>query len=68
MDRVKQLTIDILDSFETLLDEYNIDIPDEFREGEESEARLYGENYYKLEDLIYNMIKEEFVICPIEFV
>lgn len=67
MDRVKELTIDILDTFETLLDEYNIDIPDEFREGDESEARLYGDNYYRLEDLIYNMIKEEFIICPIEF-
>ena len=48
MDRVKHLTINILDTFETLLDEYNIDIPDEFREGDESEARLYGDNYYRL--------------------
>lgn len=68
MDRIKQLTIGILDTFESLLDEYNINIPDEFREGDESEARLYGDNYYRLEDLIYNMIKEEFIICPIEFI
>ena len=67
MDRIKSLTIDILEEFEQLLEEHDITIHDEYREGEDGEARLFGDGYYRLEDAVYNMIKDEFVICPIEF-
>lgn len=68
MNKVKELTISILDELEQLLDEYDITIPDDYKEGDESEARLFGNNYYRLEDSIYQMIYNEFIICPIEFI
>ena len=68
MNRVKQLVISILDEFEQLLEDTDTTIPDEFREGDEGEARLFGDGYYRLEDIIYNMIYNEFIIKPIEFI
>ena len=68
MNRVRELTISILDEFEQLLEENNITIPDDYREGDESEARLFGDGYYRLEESIYQMIYNDFIICPIEFV
>ena len=55
----KEIAIAILDQFENLLDECNIKIPDEFREGNEDEACLYGENYYMLEDAIIRIIQND---------
>lgn len=49
----------IIACFEDLLEEYNITIPDKFRdEANEDEARIYGDNYYKLEDSIKEILKE----------
>ena len=38
----------IVDEFEEVLDEYDITVPDESREGNDDEARLYGDVYDKL--------------------
>lgn len=52
MEYKRQIAIDILDEFEELLEAKNITIPSQDREGNESEARLYGDNYWALEDYI----------------
>ena len=39
------IAADICEKFEELLDKYDITIPDEYREGDESEARIYGEEW-----------------------
>lgn len=48
----------ICDKFEDLLNDHDITIPSEDREGEESEARLYGGVYYDLEDKVTNILVE----------
>ena len=53
----RELAIDIIDEFEGLLEENNIIIPDEDREGDETEARIYGSTYYFLEDKITELIE-----------
>ena len=50
------IAITILELFEDLLEKHNITIPDEDREGDESEARLYGMTYANLEDGITAII------------
>lgn len=52
----ERLATDILDLFEKLLDKYDITIPDEDREGDEEEARLYGMNYSRLQEDISSML------------
>lgn len=47
----------ILEYFEDLLDEKGIDIPSDDREGRDGEARLYGEEYFDLEDKIVGLLK-----------
>ena len=47
----------ILDYFEDLLDEKGIDIPSDDRDGDEGEARLYGSEYFDLEDKIVSLLK-----------
>lgn len=59
MDRERELAIQILDLFEDLLEEHDITIPDEDREGNPEESRLYGSAYYSLEDAITNLLKEK---------
>jgi len=49
----------IMETFEQLLDEYNISIPSEDREGLEDEARIYGSEYYELEDKIRRILNNE---------
>ena len=48
---------DIIDIFEELLDELDITLPDKWREGEEDEARIFGDAYYELEDKIVERLK-----------
>lgn len=50
--KTKGIAIMILDLFEEMLDEKGIQIPDEDRTGDDSEAALYGMTYGKLEDQI----------------
>ena len=48
---------DIIDIFEELLDRLDITLPDEWREGEEDEARIFGDTYYELENKIVERLK-----------
>ena len=50
---------DIIDIFEDLLDRLDITIPDEWREGEEDEARIFGDTYYELENKIVERLRKE---------
>ena len=58
MAQLRTLADEILDLFESVLEENDISIPDEYRTGEETEARLYGETYYWLEDQITELIEQ----------
>ena len=59
---VRQTSKDICNLFEDLLDKHNIKIPDEDRQGEESEAPIYGITYAELEeqvtDVLTNILNE----------
>lgn len=44
------IAANLIDIFEEFLDEHDINIPDEEREGNEGEARIYGNTY---DDLLY---------------
>lgn len=50
---------DIIDIFEELLDRLDITLPDEWREGEEDEARIFGDAYYELENKIVERLRKE---------
>ena len=50
---------DIIDIFEELLDRLDIALPDKWREGEEDEARIFGDTYYELENKIVERLKKE---------
>lgn len=66
ISKERQLAIDILDLFEDVLAEHNIYIPDDYREGDESEACIFGDTYYALEERITEFIcdyKREVKIC-----
>ena len=64
MERTREFAISILDLFEDLLDKKEIDIPSEDRTGEEGEARLYGTEYFQLEDDVTKLLEQfEKEIC-----
>lgn len=50
--------IKILEEFENLLEEKNVTIPSKDREGNKEEARLYGSEYYAMEDKIVKILQE----------
>lgn len=50
---------DIIDIFEELLNRLDITIPDKWREGEEDEARIFGDTYYELESKIVEKLRKE---------
>lgn len=50
---------DIIDIFEELLDRLDITLPDKWREGEEGEARIFGDTYYELEEKIVERLRKE---------
>ena len=50
---------DIIDIFEELLNRLDITLPDEWREGEEDEARIFGDTYYELENKIVERLRRE---------
>ena len=56
--RVRQISAEICDRFEELLDGLNITLPDEERTGAEGEARIYGETYSVLEDSVTELLAE----------
>ena len=62
MDTTNNLTNtadDIIDIFEELLDRLDITLPDKWREGEEDEARIFGDTYYELENKIVERLRRE---------
>lgn len=50
---------DIIDIFEELLDRLDITLPDKWREGEEDEARIFGDTHYELENKIVERLRKE---------
>ncbi len=56
-DNLTNTADDIIDIFEELLDELDITLPDKWREGEEDEARIFGDTYYELENKIVERLK-----------
>jgi hypothetical protein len=56
-EREREIASEILDEFEELLDEKDISIPSEDREGGDGEARLFGTEYFELEDKIVEILK-----------
>lgn len=54
---VRNTADDIIDIFEELLDRLDITLPDKWREGEEDEARIFGDTYYELESKIVERLK-----------
>lgn len=52
----REFAREIIDIFEEKLEELNITLPDKFKEGKKSEARIFGNNYYDLEDEISEFI------------
>ena len=50
---------DLIDIFEELLDRLDITLPDKWREGEEDEARIFGDTYYELENKIVERLRKE---------
>lgn len=62
MDTTNNLTntaADIIDIFEELLDRLDITLPDKWREGEENEARIFGDTYYELENKIVERLRKK---------
>ena len=56
--KLREYSVDICELFEDLLEENDITIPDDEREGEPDEARLYGKTYSCLEYDILNILNE----------
>ena len=52
------LAIRILDEFENFLEDKKIEIPNPEKSDNPLAARLYGEDYYALEDRITEILKE----------
>ena len=52
----REFAAEIIDIFETKLEELNISLPDKYRKNNADEARIYGSNYYDLEDQISSFI------------
>lgn len=50
------MSIKIIQEFESLLDNHDIKIPSEDREGEPCEASIHGIEYYELEDAITGIV------------
>ena len=56
--KLREYSVDICELFEDLLEENDITIPDEEREGEPDESRLYGTTYADLEYKVLNILNE----------
>lgn len=58
----KEVAKDIVEVFEDLLEDNNISIPDRFQEGNDDEARLYGQAYDgvmgKVECMIIELVQD----------
>lgn len=57
-DLRKDYAYEILESFEELLDEKDISIPSDDRDCEDGESRIYGSEYYELEEKILWLLEQ----------
>ena len=57
-DRIslREVAANICDLFEDVLDEHDISIPDENRQGDEDEARLYGKAHWEVEEKVAEIL------------
>ena len=58
MELEREFAIAIIETVEELLDEKNIKVPSDDREGDESESSIYGSEFYELEEKITDLLKE----------
>lgn len=54
----RDIAVNIIDSFEKVLQENDIVIPDTERKGKPEESNLFGETYYRLEDSIIDELND----------
>ena len=55
--QLRSIADTIIDLFEDILDKNDISIPDDYRQGDPDEARIYGDTYYALEDSIVRILE-----------
>lgn len=58
MEKERKIAISILEEFEDLLESKGFIVPSRDRKGEDTEAFLFGDEYYRLEDRIVEILKE----------
>jgi len=58
MEKEREVACQIIDEFEDILEAYDITMPSTDRKGEPTEARIYGDEYYALEDTITELIED----------
>jgi len=58
LSNAREKAIEVIDCFEELLSRKGIMIPSADREGNESEACLYGSEYYELEDEVTELMEK----------
>lgn len=58
MSENRKKAIEIMEIFEEFLEDKDITIPSDDREGNENEARIFGTEYYQLEDEITQYLDE----------
>ncbi len=56
VNKIREIAIQCVNEFEELLEEKNIDISSDDREGNKEEAHLYGTEYYQVEDGITSIL------------
>lgn len=67
MEENRKLANNIIDKFEELLQKHNIKLPSDERTGEETEACIFGKEYYELEDIITEILdNRKFIAYQIE--
>lgn len=54
--KLRQFSVSILNAVESLLDSKDITIPNDDREGDQDEGRLYGRDYYELEEVVVRIL------------
>ena len=61
---LKEVAYEIINVFEKMLEENDITIPDIYREGNEGEARIFGDTFYNMEQEIEDILKKSKIIKP----
>ncbi len=59
IEKNRKTAIKILDKLEEFLEEKDITIPNDDREENQDEARIYGSDYYDLEDVIVEILNNK---------